>query len=202
VRVPADRRLYLIAIGAVVAGCWTSEPARPDTPIENRTQQGPAGGWHMSARGLSPIGDQSHATLEELRAQLPAMRVEVRDLGESGVVFDVFERDEKLFYVVPDDNAPTVFAVFATSPRISVEGRTWQVGQPFLDAKGIDHCECWGNNEVTTCFQIGTHLRLVFEESCEDARQSGPQVMRGHAIGRIMWKREIEAPGMLDDSPP
>jgi hypothetical protein len=201
-RLSAYRRLHLTALGVCVSGCWTSEASRSDTPLENRIEQGPASGWHMTAQGLSPIGEQSQATLAELKKLLPATRVEVRDLGESGVVFDVFEGTEKIFYVVPDDNTPTVFAVFATSPRVSVEGRTWQVGQPFLDAKGIDHCECWGNNEVTTCFQIGGHLRLVFEESCDEARQSGPQVMRGHTIGRIMWKRTIEPPGMLDDSPP
>jgi hypothetical protein len=210
VRVPAARRIHLIAIGAIVAvGCWHQAPAR-DTALENRTPEPAGSRWRMSPSGVGPLTGASVANLEELRRALPGTRVEVNDLGPtSGIVFDVFEGTERVFYVVPDDvtgesgsdehdYAATIFAVFAVSSRVTVEGRTWRVGQPFEDASSIDRCECWGGGEVTACFQIGTHLRVIFEAACADAAKMGARAMIGQKIDRIMWKRVLEPDGLLD----
>jgi hypothetical protein len=210
VRVPADRRVLLIAIVAGVASaCWHEAPRR-DTPLTNRTPGPVTTGWRMTQRGVGPIDATTSATLGDLRRVLPSLRVVAHDLGEaSGIVFDVFEGTERLAYVVPDDAigkpgteehqyATTVFAVFAVSPRISVAGRTWRVGQPFQDASGLDRCECWGSGEVTACFQVGSHLRVIFEEACEQVAHDA-RALIGRPIARIMWKRVLEPPGLLDD---
>jgi hypothetical protein len=137
--------------------------------------------------------------------------VENNDLGPtSRIVFDVFEDTQLVLYLVPDvatgeagtsdhTYASTIFAVFAVSPRVSVAGRTWRVGQPFEDTAGIDHCECWGAGEVTACFQIGTHVRVIFEAACAEAAKQGARAMLGQKIDRIMWKRVLEPDGLLDD---
>jgi hypothetical protein len=210
-RVPAARRLYLSALALVFAGaCWTDRSASP--PLSNRIVTPPASGWRMTHNGVGPLRSETLATQEELQRLLPRARVVANDLGEgSGLVFDVFEGAERVLYVVPDDvagyldgdedrqYANTIFAVFAVSGRVSIEGRTWRVGQPFTDDAGLDRCECWGGGEVTACFRIGTHLRVIFEEPCETAKQTGAGSMRGKVISRVMWKRVIESPGLFDD---
>jgi hypothetical protein len=208
VRVPAARRLYLIAL-ALLGACWTQRSTAP--PLSNRIVTPRASGWRMTHNGVGPLRSETLATQDELQRLLPKARVVPSDLGESsGLVYDVFEGDERLLYVVPDDvegyvdghereYASTIFAVFAVSDRVSIEGRTWRVGQPFTDDAGLDRCECWGGGEVTACFKIGTHLRVIFEEPCEAATHEGAKVMRGKTIARVMWKRVIEPPGLLDD---
>jgi hypothetical protein len=210
-RVSAARRLHLSALAAtlVVAACWTER--RAPEPLSNRIVTAPASGWRMTHNGVGPLRGETLATEEELQRLLPHTRIVANDLGEgSGVVFDVFEGDERILYVVPDDvdgyiegderrYATTIFAVFAVSGRVAIEGRTWRVGQPFTDAAGLDRCECWGGGEVTACFRIGTHLRVIFDEPCEAAKRDGTRAVLGKPIARVMWKRVIEAPGLLDD---
>ncbi len=193
---------------AIVA-CWRQAPPR-ETTLENRTPEIAGTRWRMTPSGVGPLTGATVASLAELRRALPGTRVENNDLGPtSGIVFDVFEGAERVLYVVPDDAtgeagtsdhtyASTIFAVFAVSPRVSVAGRTWRVGEPFEDAAGIDRCECWGGGEVTACFQIGTHLRVIFEAACADAAKRGARAMLGHKIDRIMWKRVLEPDGLLD----
>jgi len=105
-----------------------------------------------------------------------------------------------LLYVVPDEGERgengehnyenTIFAVFATTPRVTVEGYSWRVGYPLDSVKDLMGCECWGSGaeEVTACY-IRAHLTVIFEEHCRVAREGGPEAMLGHKIGRIMWKR-------------
>jgi hypothetical protein len=212
VRVPAARRLHLSAITAglvLVAACWTERAASP--PLSNRIVTAPSSGWRMTHNGVGPLRGETLATLEELQHLLPRARVVASDLGEaSGLVYDVFDGDERVLYVVPDDVEgyaegddrrydTTIFAVFAVSGRVSIEGRTWRVGQPFTDDARLDRCECWGGGEVTACFRIGTHLRVIFDEPCENATHEGARSMRGKPIARVMWKRVIEPPGLFDD---
>src|SRR3990167_8380811 len=112
-----------------------------------------------------------------------------------------------MLYIVPDDvegysegdDRRYASTIFAVSGRVSIEGRTWRVGQPFTDDRGLDRCECWGGGEVTACFRIGTHLRVIFEEPCEDAKRAGAKAMHGKPIGRVMWKRVIEPAGLFAD---
>lgn len=162
----------------------------------------------MTPRGVGPFDQDTVATKAALQKLVPKLRVVEHELGgDSGIVYDVFERDHQLLYVVPDD-APgwtedagveheysrTVFAVFAVSPRVSVLGRPWRVGEAFDDARGLDTCECWGEREVTACFRPGSHVRVIFELPCDEAEAQGPKAMLGKPIARIMWKRVVETP--------
>ena len=178
-------------------GCSGSAPK---TISNSAAQRDAPATYRMSASGLGPLAYQSEATEDGLRAALPSLTVKTNDLGESsGVVYDVFDGDAKLFYVVPDENeawaekgAPryskTIFAIFATSERIVVDGYSWRVGRPLETAQDLVGCECWGDGEVTAC-SLREHLSVIFEDRCEAARDAGPHVMIGHKIGRIMWKR-------------
>src|SRR5690606_16630792 len=110
--------------------------------------------------------------------------------GDTGIVFDVFDGDHRLMYVVPDDAvddaggderryAGTVFAVFAVSPRIRIENRSWHVGTGLHDAEALDQCECWGGGEVTACYAQAAHVRVIFEEPCADAVRDGAAALLG-----------------------
>jgi hypothetical protein len=208
VRVPAARRLHLSALAAgfvFVAACWTERSASP--PLSNQIATTPSPRWRMTHNGVGPLRGETLATEEELQHLMPDARVVVNDLGEeSGLVYDVFDGDEHILYVVPDDvdgytegddrrYARTIFAVFAVSGRVSIEGHSWRVGQPFTDDSGLDRCECWGGGEVTACFRIGTHLRVIFDDPCEAATHEGARAMIGKRIARVMWKRVVESPG-------
>ena len=188
-------------LALLLGACWQSRPAS-EPPVANRVAP-VASDRLLSPRGAGPFTARTRATLEALRKKAPKLRVETNDLGgESGIVYDVFDGDERLYYVVPDD-APdwtddsgeerkydqTIFAVFAVSPSVVVEGRAWRVGRPLASADGLDQCECWGNQEVTACFQRGARLRVIFELRCDDAEREGARAMIGKPIARIMWKR-------------
>jgi len=160
----------------------------------------------ITAAGVGPFNKKTEATEPALAALVPKLRVATNDLGgESGVVYDVFDGPERLFYVVPDDApgwtddsgtphryAPTMFAIFAVSSRVHVLGHSWRVGQPFEEVGDLNACECWGNREVTACFRRGHHVRVIWEQPCDDAEAQGARAMIGKPITRIMWKREIE----------
>jgi hypothetical protein len=188
------RVLFVLAIGCSTRA---STPPLSNTTAERAVPDI----LRISEAGLGPLGATSEATEAGLRAEFPKLTVKTTDLGaESGIVFDVLDGDEKLFYVVPDENegadanehryANTIFAMFATSPRIEVADHAWRVGRPLDNADGLVGCECWGDGEVTSCAVTG-HLRVVFEDRCEAARDTGPRAMLGHKVGRIMWVRVV-----------
>lgn len=182
---------------AVLAACGGASRAEP---VSNRTDRpAPPITFQVRLDGVGPLDHRSKATLDALRAALPGLEVRARDLGDvSGIVFDVLDGDEKLFYVVPDEEEQeedgtrryleTIFTIFVTSPRISVQGYSWRVGAPLESTKDLVRCECWGSGEVTAC-SIRAHLAVIFEDRCEAAEKDGPQAMVGHKIGRIMWER-------------
>ncbi|HSD90768.1 MAG TPA: hypothetical protein VLB44_24755, partial [Kofleriaceae bacterium] len=115
----------------VLAACYRSSPP---PPLRNQTPT--TTGWRLGERGVGPIDAATQATQLALQRVLPGLRVKTTNLGgESGIVFDVFDGTEKLMYVVPDDApepenaaagfkagyATTIFAIFATSSRVSVD---------------------------------------------------------------------------------
>jgi hypothetical protein len=182
----------------VLAACGAGAP-RTQT-VSNKTDS-PATPITFQVRldGVGPLDYRSKATHEALRTALPGLEVKAHDLGDvSGIVYDVLDGDDKLFYVVPDEEEQeedgtrryleTIFTIFVTSPRISVQGYSWRVGAPLESTKDLVRCECWGSGEVTAC-SIRAHLAVIFEERCEAAEKDGPQAMVGHKIGRIMWER-------------
>ena len=186
------RRLALVALvacgGAPRTETVANQTEKPAAPVSFRVR----------LDGVGPLTATSESTLEGLRAALPGLDVRRTDLGESGIVYDVLDGSEKLFYVVPDEleqeedgtrrYEKTIFTIFVTSPRIGVDGYSWRVGAPLESAKDLMQCECWGSGEVTAC-SIRAHLAVIFEERCEPAEKDGPQVMVGHTIRRIMWER-------------
>lgn len=206
------KRFTLAALS--LAGCYTGSSATTSsgTLANQSTTSAPLA---ISSHGLGPINDSTKATQQSLQTLLPHLVVKSTNLsGGSGLVYEVFDHNEQLFYVVPDDAggdsggdaggdddesrnyATTIFAVFAVSPRIAVEGRDWTIGQPLASAKGASHCECWGDGEVTACFDPGSRLRLIFEDRCDDAKSKGGRAMIGKKIARVMWKVQTD-----DDQP-
>lgn len=191
-------RWLALAVVVGCVGCGSASRTQTET-VANKTER-PAAPLAFRVRldGVGPLTYKSESTLEGLRAALPGLEVRRTDLGESGIVYDVLDGSEKLFYVVPDEleqeedgtrrYEKTIFTIFVTTPRITVDGYTWRVGAPLESAKDLMRCECWGAGEVTAC-SIRAHLAVIFEERCEPAEKGGPQVMVGHTIGRIMWER-------------
>ena len=191
---------WLLAAG-LVAGCWRSraEPLAITNPASDP-------GFVITALGVGPFDASTEATEVALQRRAPALRVVTRDLGgESGIVFDIFDGKERLFYLVPDDApgyvseegaehryASTTFAVFTLSEKVRVQGQSWRAGQPLSEVGNLEVCECWGNRDVTACYRRRSHIRVIFEQPCNDAETVGPRAMLGKVIGRIMWKRIVD----------
>jgi hypothetical protein len=203
----AALRVAAALLVAAAPACWSGQPA-PSALSNVATETT----WIVAERGVGPLDGTVRATQAGVQARVPALRVRAEDLGgSSGIAFGVFDGGERLLYVVPDDAvgyvdgddergyAETVFAIFAMSPRVRVENRTWRVGMAFDDFAGIDRCECWGGGEVTACFTKGSRIRAVFELPCEAAERDGARAMRGKPIARIMWKRQLEPQGFFDE---
>lgn len=198
------RRAALVAFS--LAGCYTGAK---DATLSNKSSSLTA--LSISRDGVGPITETTKATEEMLRAVLPGLVVRAKDLGGgSGLVFEVFDGTERLFYVVPDDTAEepsdddaatpeehtyatSIFAVFAVSPKVAVQGRSWKIGAPLESAQGATTCDCWGEGEVTACYDKGARLRVIFEDRCEDAQLQGGKAMIGKRIARVMWKVQADA---------
>lgn len=200
--------MRLAALSALaLAGCYTG------TKDSTLGSQRAAVHVAISRDGVGPITETTKATEETLRALLPGLVVKSKNLGGgSGLVFEVFDGSEQLFYVVPDDApsdepageaaedvgeparqyASTIFAVFAVSPKVAVKGRDWTIGAPLTSVQGATTCECWGEGEVTACFDKGASLRVIFEDRCEDAQERGGKAMIGKKIARVMWKAQAD----------
>ena len=175
---------WLVLVAA--AGCWGTP--RPTPPLSNASGalEAATTPWRMTNAGLGPLGAGSEATQAALHAALPSVTVKTTNLGgDSGIVFDVFDGAEKLFYVVPDEDdhaeggdhryAKTIFSIFATSARVSVEGHSWRIGTPLDKADGLVRCECWGDGEVTACV-TNANLSLILRRAmraCRAARTVG-----------------------------
>ncbi|NVB83611.1 MAG: hypothetical protein HOV81_34875 [Kofleriaceae bacterium] len=203
------RRAALVSLA--LAGCYTGAK---DSTLSNKSESRTT--LAISRDGVGPINETTKATEEMLRAVLPGLVVKAKDLGGgSGLVFEVFDGAEQLFYVVPDDAstdepedeappeerkyATSIFAVFAISPKVAVQGRSWKIGSPLESAQGATTCECWGEGEVTACFDKGARLRVIFEERCEDAQEQGGKAMIGKKIARVMWKVQADAEPEYED---
>ena len=87
---------------ALAIGCSAGAGASGSTLSNTTSDRGVPAVFQISEAGLGPLGAKTDATEASLRAELPKLTVKTTDLGgSSGIVFDVFDGDEKLFYVVP-----------------------------------------------------------------------------------------------------
>ena len=165
----------------VVAGCWGVTP--PPTTLSNTSK--PVSLLVVTQAGFGPIDARSPATLGALRQLLAGY--DVKPVNDGSLEYDVFLGDEKLLFIVPNDDG-TVFNVHATSPKVGVADRAWRVGAPFAGARDLTTCECWGENP--TCYKRGEHVAVNFKRPCDgltgvDARAL--KVLDGIAVARVIW---------------
>jgi hypothetical protein len=169
----------------VIAGCGATAPP---PPLSNRATVGTGGVFTISERGFGPLHAKSQATLSALRTAFTGF--EVRPTNDTTLSYSVYLGDEKLAWVIPNDNG-TLFNVHATSPRVETLGHDWRVGSTFQGSSSLTDCECWGDNP--TCYRRGGHLAVNFARSCEglvgaDARAL--RVLDGTIIQRVIWSPE------------
>jgi hypothetical protein len=171
-----------LALLVVFAGCYT---ATSEPTISNHVVGTKGGLLTISEDGFGPLRAESPATLTALRAAFTGY--DVRPTNDSTLTYSVYLGDEKLAWVIPNDNG-SLFNVHATSPRIETRGRDWRVGHSFQDASALTDCECWGDNP--TCYRRGGHVAINFKRACDglvgvDAR--GLRVLDGVQIQRVIW---------------
>ncbi|HEY5948588.1 MAG TPA: hypothetical protein VIV40_24015 [Kofleriaceae bacterium] len=167
----------------VIAGCYTASTT--PTTISNRAETGSAGLLTITEDGFGPLRADTPATLTALRAAFTGY--DVRPTNDSTLSYSVYLGDEKLAWVIPNENG-TLFNVHATSPRIETRGHDWRVGSGFQGSASLTDCECWGDNP--TCYRRGGHVAVNFKRGCAglvgaDAR--GLRVLDGVVVQRVIW---------------
>jgi hypothetical protein len=179
-------RAWPVVLGGVLlclTGCWGSTKAGDET-ISNHSSH-PRGLFVITEAAFGPIGPTAPATLDALRQMFP--RYEVKPVNDGSLEYDVFDKGERLLFVVPNDDG-TVFNVHATSRKVAVANRSWRVGESFQGASSLTACECWGENP--TCYRAGEHIAVNFKRSCEGLTFSGRralQVLDGVEVARVIW---------------
>ncbi len=129
------------------------------------------------------ITAKSTATLVALRETLPKLRVVPKN--DPNLEFDLYDDNVMIGYVVPNDDG-SVFNVQVSSDKVVIEGKPWRAGQPFQSSKGIDTCECWGENP--TCYRKGEHLAVSFARSCFDSEDTRSyKALDGLVVQRVIW---------------
>lgn len=167
----------------VLASCYTSKA--PPPTLSNRAAPGTGGLFTITEHGFGPLHAQSHATLTALRAAFTGF--EVRAANDTTLSYSVYLGDEKLAWVIPNDDG-TLFNVHATSSRIETQGYDWRVGSSFQGASSLTKCECWGENP--TCYRKGGHLAINFKRGCDglvNADARALRVLDGVMIQRVIW---------------
>lgn len=132
--------------------------------------------------GVGPIDATTETTLLRLRELLPRYRVE--PLNDPQLEYDIFDKKEKLAFIVLAEGGKKVFNIHATSAKITVADRTWRVGRVFGDAKELTHCECWGENP--TCYKNGDHIAVNFDRACLE-NDTQIEELDGLAPQRVIW---------------
>jgi hypothetical protein len=166
----------------VVAGCAANAPT---STISNRAATPSGGLLTISEDRFGPLQRDSPATLSALRAAFTGY--EVRPTNDTTLSYSVYLGDEKLVWIIPDENG-RLFNVHATSPRVETVGHDWRVGSGFRDTSALTDCECWGENP--TCYRRGGHLAVNFQRDCtglEGADERALRVLEGAVIQRVIW---------------
>lgn len=137
----------------------------------------------MSATGFGPLQATSSATLVALRAAFAGYQV--HPVHRDGLEYQVFERDQRLFTVVPAGDG-SIFNIHVTSPKVAVaEHDSWKVGAKLVDWRALTACACWGGKPV--CYRAGEHVALGFDRSCRGLARS-LRGLEGLAIERTIWR--------------
>lgn len=168
----------------LLAACYrsTSAPA-----IGNRSEAVEPTIITVTRHGLGPIDSESKATLVDLRKAL--VGYEVKPANDGALQYDIYKDNEKLAFVVPDDNTGLVFNIHVTSSRVRVVGHPWRVGRVFGDSRHLTNCECWGPNP--TCYAAGEHIAVNFDRECDDtivtADRESLRALDGLRVQRVIW---------------
>jgi hypothetical protein len=166
----------------VLAGCAAQ---KVEPTISNRVDGAPQGLLMITEGGFGPLNATSRATLTELRSAFTGF--DVRPTNDSTLSYSVYLGDEKLVWVIPNDDG-TLFNVHATSPRVETMGRDWRVGSGFQGSGSLTDCECWGENP--TCYRRGGHIAVNFKRECEGVvgvERVKLRELDGVVIQRVIW---------------
>jgi hypothetical protein len=166
----------------LIAACYASKPS-PHT-LSNKSSPTGSGIFTITETSFGPIHAKSQATLTALRAAF--VGYDVRAANDSALSYSVYLGDEKLAWVIPNEDG-SIFNVHATSPKVEAVGHDWRVGRPFHDVSVLTHCECWGENP--TCYRKGDHIAVNFRRECLSGAGNRNEflVLEGEIIQRVIW---------------
>jgi hypothetical protein len=195
-----DRRMRRAIVLGLCAACGGGKAAPPVAPA---VPEAPA--FTMTRHGIGPITDKTRATLASVRHAVAPIGLEVTPVFEEGhaLEFDAYDGKDKMFYVVPNDDA-TILFVHATNRRVAIEDHPeWHIGAEFHDALSLGHCDCWGDAPI--CYRSGEHVAAGFAVSCEGLDSAkGRRALDGAVLTRVIWSPTVfetrEVPSFLPRS--
>jgi hypothetical protein len=174
----------------VLAACRVVPP--PAVVVDDTPRRAmPAAKLSATDTALGPLGGKTPANLIALRAALAGFEVMPANVGgddvheEKTLEYQVFDRGERLFRVVPSDDG-AILHVLITSPSVGIAKRDWRVGAPFTGASHFSGCTCWGGKPV--CFKRGEHVAVGFDRKCGETRaERRTRRLEGATIAYLVW---------------
>lgn len=167
----------MLAVVAVACGSSHVAPIAPPAEVT----------IPLTDTALGPLAGSTQASLVALRAVLRGYTVIPVNVGTdsdfASLEFQVFDNDQPMFTVIPDD-AGGILNVHVVTPKVAMASKPWRVGQPFTGA--VTDCDCWGGKLV--CFKKGEHVAVTFDRRCRstfDARAK--RALQGTAIKKLVW---------------
>ena len=169
-----------LAALCVLAGCGApaAPPAAPAPP--------PPPFFTIRDRGIGPIGATTPANLTAIRELLGPKGFTVRPVNDGGVELHVYDGDEHLFYVIPNDDG-SLFNVHVVSSHVPItQHPEWVVGEPFVHSDLLTYCEPWGEHPV--CWRDGDHVAVGFRIATDGLdTQQGRRSLEGVRVQRAIW---------------
>ncbi len=141
----------------------------------------------LTDSSLGSLTATTKASLVALRAVLVGYSVIPVNVGHDSefpvLEYQVFDNDTQMFVVVPDDEGK-ILNVHVLTPKVTMTGRPWRVGTPFVGS--VTDCDCWGGKSV--CFKKGEHVAVTFDRTCRSAADArGRRSLEGQTIKRLVW---------------
>lgn len=179
------RSMYRV-LAVAIAGCAAGTASPSGKVISNAVPHARSGAlFDIDVDALGPITGATPATTEALQALLGSRYI-VTTVDNHGEELNVFLGDERLFYVIPNDDG-TLFNVHVVSPKVAIgEYPEWVIGSPFHNTEPLTSCECWGSHPV--CYHRGDHVAVAFQVACGGLETPAQRkALEGVVIQRAVW---------------
>lgn len=170
----------------ILFGALAACAAPQSIPVGEPAPEVPPAIFKITDHGVGPIDASTRATLTAVRELVGPLGFAVRPINDGGVELHVYDANEHLLYVIPNDDG-SLFNVHVVSSSVPItQHPEWVIGKPFVHSERLTDCEPWGEHPM--CWRAGDHVAVGFEVDTEglDTRE-GRRSLEQTSIQRAVW---------------